>query len=220
MRRRICIANRERTPYLHGVPSFPRLARLFGGLVLIGVGVTLMVRARLGLGPWDVLHQGIASRTGIAIGTVGILVGFAVLLLWIPIRERPGIGTVANMLVIGLVIDATLPLLDAPRSLVVRVLFLIIGVGAFAPGIALYVGASLGPGPRDGIMTNLVGRGLSIRAARTIVELSALAVGFLLGGTVGVGTVLFAAVIGPSTQWWMHRIPAHATPIAPAPSTP
>ncbi len=182
---------------------------------MMGAGVTLMVRARLGLGPWDVLHQGIASRTGIAIGTVGILVGFAVLLLWIPMHERPGIGTVANMLGVGLVIDATMPLLHAPGSLVVRVLFLVVGVSAFAPGVALYVGASLGPGPRDGIMTNLASRGLSIRAARTIVELAALGLGFLLGGTVGVGTVLFAVAIGPSTQWWMHRLPAYA----PSPTT-
>lgn len=183
-----------------------RLARLFGGLALIGIAVALMVRARLGLGPWDVLHQGIAERTGIAIGTVGILVGFAVLAIWIPLRERPGVGTLANMIGIGVVIDLVLSQLEAPHALAARIAFLVGGVAAFAPGIALYVSAELGPGPRDGIMTNLARRGMSIRLARTLVELGALTAGFALGGTVGVGTVLYASTIGPTTQWWMHRL--------------
>jgi uncharacterized membrane protein YczE len=195
-----------------------RLTRLITGLVLCGVAVSLMVRARLGLGPWDVLHQGIANHTGIAIGTVGILVGLAVLVLWIPIRERPGLGTIANMVLIGLVIDVLLAVIEPPQAMAVRVLFLLVGVGVFAPGIALYVGAALGAGPRDGLMTNLARRGMSIRAARTVVELGALLAGFALGGTIGLGTVLYAATIGPSTQWWMRRLPGHVV-LVPATST-
>ncbi len=186
-----------------------RFLRLVSGLVLCGVAVSLMVRARLGLGPWDVLHQGIATRTGIAIGTVGILVGLAVLVLWIPMRERPGIGTITNMVLIGVVIDLLLAVIEPPQAMAVRVLFLVAGVSVFGPGIALYVGAALGAGPRDGLMTNLARRGMSIRAARTVVELGALVAGFALGGTVGLGTVLYAATIGPTTQFWMTRLPGH-----------
>lgn len=186
---------------------FSRVVRLVAGCSMIGLAVSLMVRARLGLGPWDVLHQGIAEHTGIGIGTVGILVGVVVLACWIPLRERPGVGTLTNMVVIGLVIDAVLAVLHEPASLALRVAYLVAGVAVFGPGIATYVGAALGPGPRDGIMTNLARRGLSIRVARTLVELGALAGGFALGGTVGAGTLLYAFAIGPTTQFWMQRFP-------------
>ena len=158
-----------------------RLPRLLFGLVLFGVGIALMVRADLGLGPWDVLHQGVAERTGLAIGTVTILTGLVVLLLWLPIRERPGIGTVLNVLVIGLVVDATLAAVDAPDAMWQRVTFLVAGIFIFGPGSGFYIGAGLGAGPRDGLMTGLARRGRSVRVVRTGIELAALAVGAALG---------------------------------------
>jgi uncharacterized membrane protein YczE len=183
-----------------------RVPRLLGGLVLFGLGIALMVRADLGLGPWDVLHQGVAERTGLAIGTVTILTGVVVLLLWIPIRERPGLGTVLNVLVIGLVVDATLAVVDAPTALWQRVAFLVLGIFAFGPGSGLYIGAGLGPGPRDGLMTGLARRGHSVRVVRTGIELAALGVGALLGGRVGIGTVAFALTVGPNVHWFLARM--------------
>jgi uncharacterized membrane protein YczE len=165
-----------------------------------------MVRADLGLGPWDVLHQGISLRTGIPIGTTGILVGVAVLALWVPLRERVGIGTVCNVVVIGVVIDLTLLVLDEPGSLNLRIAFLVIGAFLFGPGSGFYIGARLGPGPRDGLMTGLAARGPSIRVVRTGIELTALAIGFVLGGSVGAGTLLFAVTIGPNVQWFLERL--------------
>jgi uncharacterized membrane protein YczE len=195
-----------------------RVPRLLGGLVLFGVGIALMVRADLGLAPWDVLHQGVAERTGIAIGSVTILTGAVVLLLWIPIRERPGVGTVLNVLVIGLVVDATLALVAAPTELWQRVAFLATGIFVFGPGSGLYIGAGLGPGPRDGLMTGLARRGRSVRVVRTGIELTALAVGALLGGRVGIGTVAFALTVGPNVHWFLARMtlpearPRHTVP--------
>jgi uncharacterized membrane protein YczE len=183
-----------------------RLPRLFGGLVLFGVGIALMVRADLGLAPWDVLHQGVASRTGLAIGTVTILTGVVVLALWLPLRERMGIGTVANALVIGLVVNATLAVVEAPDPLWARVAFLVVGIFLFGPGSGLYIGAGLGPGPRDGLMTGLARRGRSVRVVRTGIELTALAGGAALGGTVGIGTVLFALTVGPNVHWFLERM--------------
>lgn len=183
-----------------------RLPRLLLGLVFFGVGIALMVRADLGLGPWDVLHQGLSERVDLAIGTVTILVGLGVLLLWVPLRERPGLGTVLNVLLIGLVADATLAVLDAPEPMWARVLFLLAGVFVFGPGSGLYIGAGLGPGPRDGLMTALARRGRSVRVVRTGIELTVLAVGAALGGTVGIGTVLFALSIGPNVHWFLDRM--------------
>jgi uncharacterized membrane protein YczE len=183
-----------------------RLPRLLFGLVLFGVGIALMVRADLGLGPWDVLHQGLSERTDLAIGTITILVGLVVLLLWLPIRERPGLGTVLNVLLIGLVADATLAVLDAPEPMWLRVVFLVTGVFVFGPGSGLYIGAGLGPGPRDGLMTGLARGGRSVRRVRTSIELTVLAVGAALGGTVGVGTVLFALTIGPNVHWFLDHM--------------
>ena len=180
-----------------------------GGLVLFGMGIALMVRADLGLAPWDVLHQGVAERTGIAIGNVTILTGVVVLLLWIPIRERPGLGTLLNVLVIGVVVDATLAVVDAPQAMWLRITFLVLGIFAFGPGSGLYIGAGLGPGPRDGLMTGLARRGHSVRVVRTGIELAALGVGALLGGRVGIGTVAFALTVGPNVHWFLEhmRIP-------------
>jgi uncharacterized membrane protein YczE len=183
-----------------------RLPRVLAGLVLFGIGIGLMVRADLGLAPWDVLHQGVAERTGLAIGTVTILTGVVVLLLWIPIRERPGLGTVLNVVVIGLVVDATLAVVDAPEPLGARCGLLVVGVFLFGPGSGLYIGAGLGPGPRDGLMTGIARRGHSVRVVRTGIELSALAVGAALGGSIGIGTVLFAATVGPNVHHFLGRM--------------
>ena len=183
-----------------------RLPRLLGGLVLFGLGIALMVRADLGLAPWDVLHQGIADRTGVPIGQVTILTGAAVLLLWVPLRERPGLGTLANVLVIGLVADAALAVVDEPTGMAARWAMLTAGVFLFGPGSGLYIGAGLGPGPRDGLMTGIARRGPTVRLARTVVELAALGVGYALGGTVGLGTVVFAVTVGPNVHWFLDRM--------------
>jgi uncharacterized membrane protein YczE len=183
-----------------------RVPRLLGGLVLFGVGIALMVQADLGLAPWDVLHQGVSERSGIAIGTVTILTGAVVLLLWIPIREHPGLGTLLNVLVIGLVVDATLAVVDAPTELWQRIAFLVVGIYVFGPGSGFYIGAGLGPGPRDGLMTGLARRGRSVRVVRTGIELAALAIGAALGGSVGIGTVAFALTVGPNVHWHLDRM--------------
>jgi uncharacterized membrane protein YczE len=174
-----------------------RFAQLIAGLVLFGISSALQVRSGLGLGPWDVLHQGLARRTGLAIGTWTILVGFAVLLLWIPLRLRPGIGTLCNVVLIGLSVNATLAILPAQHDVAVRWVFLVSAIVLCGIATGAYIGAALGPGPRDGLMVGIAGRGHSVRVVRTIIELTVLLAGFLLGGTVGVGTVLFALCIGP-----------------------
>lgn len=175
-----------------------RLTQLFLGLVLYGVSLAMMVRADLGLDPWDVFHQGVAERTGATFGTVVIGVGAAVLLLWWPLRQRPGIGTVSNVVVLGVVVDVVLAVLDTPESLAGRVGLLLAGIVVNAVATATYIGAGLGPGPRDGLMTGVVRRtGGSVRVIRTGIEVFVLIVGWLLGGTVGAGTVLYAAAIGP-----------------------
>jgi uncharacterized membrane protein YczE len=183
-----------------------RLVNLFVGLVLFGASLALMLRSGLGLGPWDVLHQGLAERTGLPIGQVVIGVAVVVLLLWIPLRQRPGFGTISNVIVVGLAVDATLALLPEPHPLVVRFGYLILGILANAVATGLYIGAGLGPGPRDGLMTGLARRGHSIRLVRTLIELSVLAVGWLLGGTVGIGTVLYAVTIGPLVGVLLPRL--------------
>ncbi|MGI8755305.1 MAG: YczE/YyaS/YitT family protein [Acidimicrobiales bacterium] len=192
------------------VPPWPevwrRLPRLLVGLVLCGVAFGAIVRADLGLDPWDVLHQGVSEHTGISIGLVSVLVGVVVVLGWIPLRERPGIGTVANAIIIGTVMDQVLAVLPAHPSTAGRWALLVAGLVVIGPGIGMYIGARLGPGPRDGIMTGVAQRGPSIRFVRTIIELTALALGWLLGGTVGIGTVLFAVTVGPNAQFWLERL--------------
>lgn len=189
--------------------------RLFAGLALCGIAIALTVQADLGLGPWDVFHQGVSELTGIPIGTVIVLTGGTILLAWIPLRQRPGIGTIANMLVIGIAADLVLVWLPEPDLMGVRIAFMVVGVLLFGPGSGLYIGAGLGPGPRDGLMTGLAARGPSVRLVRTLIELTALAAGLALGGTVGFGTVLFALTIGPNVQFWLERwSPDHRPPPA------
>jgi uncharacterized membrane protein YczE len=184
-----------------------RLPRLMPGLVICGLGFAAMIEADLGLGPWEVLHQGISKHTGVPIGTVGILVGLAVLAGWIPLRQRLGIGTVLNVVTIGIVIDLTMLAVPDLASLAAQWTFLLGGILLVGVGGGLYIGAGLGPGPRDGLMTGIAGRGwLSIRAARTMLEVAALTAGWLLDGTVGIGTVLFALGIGPLVQAFLARL--------------
>jgi uncharacterized membrane protein YczE len=174
---------------------------------LFGLGLALMVISDLGLSPWDVLHQGISRQTGIPIGTAVIITGFAVLLLWIPLHERIGIGTIANAIVIGLVLDGALLVLpETLENVVLRWVALLAGVVIVAIGSGFYIGAGLGPGPRDGLMTGLARRGISIAWARAWIEITALVTGWLLGGTVGVGTVLFAFGMGPLVQFFLQRL--------------
>lgn len=183
-----------------------RLTRCIAGLAVCGVGISLLLRADLGAAPWDVLHQGISRHTGLSVGTVIIVVGAALLLVWIPLRERPGVGTVLNAVLIGLTVDVVQPLLDVPDRFVVRLAAVVAGVLAFGVGSGLYIGAGLGPGPRDGLMTGLARRGLSIRVARTGLEVVVVIAGVALGGTVGIGTVAFALGIGPVVQWCLPRL--------------
>ena len=183
-----------------------RLLYLYPGLALFGASLALMVRSGLGLGPWDVFHQGLALRLDLSLGTVVIVVSVLVLLAWIPLRQRPGIGTVSNVILVGLATDAALALLPVPEALAARVSYLLAGILLNAVATGLYIGAGLGPGPRDGLMTGLAARGMSIRLARTMIEVSILAAGWLLGGTVGVGTVLYAFAIGPLVQVVLPRL--------------
>jgi len=179
-----------------------RLIQLYAGLVLYGVSVALMLRANLGLEPWGVFHQGVALRTGWSFGTITILVGALVLLLWIPLRQKPGIGTISNVFVIGLAVDAALPFVDAPEGYAARTAMLAAGIVLNGLAGGAYIGAGLGPGPRDGLMTGIVRRtGLSIRLVRTSIEVVVLASGWLLGGVVGLGTMLYALSIG-----WLVQI--------------
>lgn len=177
--------------------SAGHLLQLVAGLILFGVSLALLVRSRLGLDPWDVFHQGLAIRSGIPIGTITIVVGAIVLLLWIPLGQRPGIGTVANVILVGLALDATLAFLPVPTDLRVRWVCLVAGIVLNGVASGAYIGAALGPGPRDGLMVGLANRGHSVRAVRTAIELTVLGAGWLMGGTVGIGTVLFAVTIGP-----------------------
>jgi uncharacterized membrane protein YczE len=184
-----------------------RVPRLLAGLVLCGLGIAFMVAADLGLAPWSVLDQGISEHTGIPIGTVSIIVGALVLAAWIPLRERPGLGTVLNVILIGSTIDFALLVLDTPASLAGRLAYLAVGVFLWGPGTGLYIGAGLGPGPRDGLMTGLAARDLgSIRLVRTGIEITALAVGMALGGSAGLGTLAFALTIGPNVQLFLPRL--------------
>jgi uncharacterized membrane protein YczE len=182
-----------------------RLGQLYLGLVLYGVSAAMQVQAGLGLDPWDVLHQGIARKLDHEIGTVSIAVGALVLLLWIPLRQRPGLGTVSNVLVVGLAMNATLAVLPVQSGGVARVALLAGAVLLCGVATGMYISAGFGPGPRDGLMTGIARRtGRSIRLSRTVVELTVLLTGWLLGGTVGVGTVLFAVAIGPLAQLFLR----------------
>lgn len=183
-----------------------RLVNLYVGLVLFGLSIALMVRAELGLASWDVLHQGIAERTGLRFGWVVIVVAALVLVLWVPLRQRPGFGTVNNVVLVGLVADASLDVLPTPHGYLARGLVLVAGILLNGLATGLYIGAGLGPGPRDGLMTGLAARGHSVRVVRTAIELTVLAAGWLLGGEVGVGTVLYAVSIGPLAHYLIPRL--------------
>ncbi len=184
-----------------------RLLQLYAGLTLYGVSMALIIRSALGNMPWDVLHQGLADRLDRSIGTVAIAVGALVLLAWIPLRQRPGLGTVSNVVVLGLALDATLAVVAAPSSLPTRIAFLAGGILLNAVATAAYIGVHLGPGPRDGLMTGLVRRtGGSVRLVRTAIEVAVLSIGWLLGGTVGLGTVLYAMAIGPLVHVFLPRL--------------
>ena len=182
-----------------------RLPQLVLGLALFGLGSGLMVQSRLGNPPWDVFHEGVSLHTPLTIGLAGIVTSFVVLLIWIPLRERPGIGTLANAVLIGVFIDLTILAVDRPESLVGRWSLLGLGVVLVGLGSGLYIGVRLGTGPRDGLMTGIARRGPSLRVARTGVEAAVLVVGWLLGGTVGVGTLVFAFGIGPLVQVFLPR---------------
>lgn len=184
-----------------------RLPQLYVGLFLYGWSMAMMLRANLGLDPWDVLHQGLTRFLPVSFGTVTIIVGALVLLLWIPLRQWPGLGTVSNVFVIGLSADFGLAVLPTAEPLGVRVALLILGVVLNGLAGAVYIGSIFGPGPRDGLMTGLAARtGWSLRLIRTGIEVSVLLAGWLLGGTVGLGTVLYAVSIGPLVQLFLPRV--------------
>lgn len=184
-----------------------RLAQLYAGLVLYGASMALQIRAGLGLDPWDVFHQGVADRAGLTFGNVVIITGAAVLLAWVPLRQRPGIGTISNVLVIGVTVDVSLALVPAAGSNAAALVMLLAGIGLNGVASGAYIGAGLGPGPRDGLMTGLVRRtGGSVRVVRTTIEVAVLVVGAALGGTVGLGTVLYAVSIGPLVHVLLPRL--------------
>jgi uncharacterized membrane protein YczE len=187
-----------------------KLVRCITGLAFFGFGITLFLRANLGLAPWDIFHKGLSKKLDISIGLVIVGVGLLLLLLWIPLRQRPGVGTILNALEIGFVVNLTKPLVGEPDQLVVRTLMVIAGVLVIALGSALYIGAGLGSGPRDGLMLGLskrsiAGRQISIRLARTVIELTVMVAGLFLGGSIGIGTLIFMFGIGPLVQLILPR---------------
>jgi len=187
-------------------PRFRRLSQLFAGLVLYGISDAMLLLAGLGVDPWDVFHQGLSRRFGLGVGTWAIIVGVFVLLLWIPLRQRPGFGTLCNVLVVGTVIDIVLAALHPVHGLPAQLG--VMSAGVILNGIATgaYIGAGLGPGPRDGLMTGLAARGHSIRVVRTMIEITVLITGWVLGGTVGLGTVVYALGIGPIAHIAIPRL--------------
>jgi uncharacterized membrane protein YczE len=192
---------------LHGGRLARRLPQLYVGLFLYGWSMAMMIRADLGLDPWDVLHQGLTHWLPYSFGTVTIIVGAIVLLLWIPLRQWPGLGTVSNVFVIGLAADFGLRVLPAELPLAVRIGLLLGGVVLNGLAGAIYLGSHFGAGPRDGLMTGLARRTrASLRLLRTSIEVTVLVIGFFLGGTVGVGTVLYALAIGPLVQLFLPKV--------------
>jgi uncharacterized membrane protein YczE len=195
-------------------PVTRRLVQLYAGLLLYGLSMALQVRATLGLGPWDVFHDGVARLTGLSFGTVVILTSVAVLLMWIPLKQKPGLGTVSNVFLVGAAADLGLYLFPEGGPLSVRLAMLGAGVALNAVASAAYLGARLGPGARDGLMTGFVGKtGLSVGRVRTALELSVLAIGLMLGGSVGLGTIVYALSIGPLLQLMLPSFTARPTPV-------
>ncbi|MEU5209873.1 hypothetical protein [Streptomyces sp. NPDC020742] len=194
-----------------------RLVQLYTGLTLYGVSMGLMVRADLGLEPWSVLNQGISRHTGLSIGTVTIVSGALILLLWIPLRQRPGLGTISNVVILGLVMDATMAWVPAPSSLGTRIPLLAFAVLLNGTATGLYISARFGAGPRDGLMTGLHQRtGRPVRLVRTCIEVTVLVAGFLLGGSIGAGTVLYAVAIGPLAQHFLRLFAIKGLPEQPS----
>jgi uncharacterized membrane protein YczE len=195
-----------------------RVIQLFTGLILYGVSMAFMVESGLGLNPWDVFHQGVSKATGVSFGWVVLLTGIPVLLLWIPLRQRPGFGTFANLVVIGFVVDGALALLSPGTSMAMRITYLVVGIALNGVATAMYIEARFGPGPRDGLMTGIVRRWprSSIRLVRTSIEVLVLGIGFLLGGTVGLGTVAYALGIGPLVQLFTRAFAVPEDKPAPA----
>ncbi|MFC8534392.1 YitT family protein [Streptomyces sp. NPDC057249] len=194
-----------------------RLVQLYAGLALYGASSALLVVAGLGLEPWGVLHQGLAERTGISIGVVSIIIGAIVLVLWVPLRQRPGLGTVSNVFAVGIAMDGTLALVPEAHGLVARAGVMVAGIVLNGVATGLYISARFGPGPRDGLMTGLHRRtGRSIRLVRTAIEIAVVVTGFLLGGSLGVGTVLYALAIGPLAQVFLRlfAVPGEGAPSA------
>jgi uncharacterized membrane protein YczE len=190
-----------------------RLTQLYAGLALYGVSAAMLVLAGLGLDPWDVFHQGLSRSFGLGIGTWVIIVSAVVLALWWPLRQRPGLGTLSNALLVGLVMDVVLALVTPPHAPGVRAVLLVAGVLLNAVATGAYIGAGLGAGPRDGLTLGLCARtGLSIRLVRTAIEVTVLVVGWRLGGTLGIGTVAYALAIGPLTHVTIPALTWRATP--------
>jgi uncharacterized membrane protein YczE len=196
-----------------------RLVQLYAGLALYGLSGAMILLSTLGNDPWDVLHQGLSRQTGIGTGTWVCIVGALVLLLWIPLRQRPGFGTLSNVVVVGLVMEVVLGSADPPGAAGARAALLLSGV--FLNGVAtgLYIGARLGPGPRDGLMTGIAARGRSLRAVRTAIELTVLVAGAALGGTVGIGTLVYALAIGPLAHVFVPAFTVAPAPVTPAPAS-
>ena len=197
-------------------PRVRRLTQLYAGLVLYGISDSMLLVAGLGVDPWDVLHQGLSRRFGLAVGTWAVIVGVLVLLLWIPLRQRPGFGTLNNVVVVGLVIDVMLATVPPVHGYAARVVVMVAGVLLNGIATGAYIGAGLGPGPRDGLMTGLAARGHSIRVVRTSIEVTVLVSGWLLGGTVGLGTVVYALGIGPIAHMSIPRLAIRVSAIEPS----
>ncbi|MDQ3576891.1 MAG: hypothetical protein M3443_04665 [Actinomycetota bacterium] len=189
----------------HRLPR--RLAQLYLGLTLYGLSMALIIGSALGNMPWDVLHQGASRQSGLSIGTAAAIIGAVVLLLWIPLRQRPGIGTISNVVVISVAVDVFLNVLPVPEPLVVRIGYAAVGILLNGVATAAYIGAALGPGPRDGLMTGIVRRtGGSVRLIRTGIEIAVVAIGWALGGTLGFSTAAYALFIGPLVQVFLPRL--------------
>jgi uncharacterized membrane protein YczE len=190
------------------IPDRPtqRLIRCIGGLACFGIGISMFVTARLGLAPWDVFHQGLSNHTGLGIGWVIEIVGFLLLLLWIPLRQLPGLGTILNAIEIGLVVNIVGDHLPSTDRVVIRLAYVLGAVAIIAVGSGLYIGAGLGTGPRDGLMVGLAKRGYSVRAVRTVLEVTVMVAGLALGGRIGIGTLAFVFGIGPLVHVLIPRL--------------
>lgn len=183
-----------------------RLVRCLVGLALFAIGISLQMNANIGAPPWDVFHQGVAKQTEISIGRIIVMTGFALLLLWIPLKQKPGLGTILNALEIGLVADIALEIIPEPNNIFIRIIMVVVGIVTVAIGTGLYIGSALGPGPRDGLMTGLAKRGIPIRIGRTAIEVTVLIIGMILGGQVGIATFAFAFGVGPLVHFFLPRL--------------